>query len=101
MKYLTWLMLIVVAAALGAFAIHNHQPVTLDLWPLPWGEVRVAAFVLVLAAVFLGFVLGGLCAWIGGAASRRAARQKARALATARRELDEKRARLPAPTARA
>jgi lipopolysaccharide assembly protein A len=100
-KYLTWLMLIVVAAALGGFAIHNHQPVTLDLWPLPWGEVRVAAFVLVLAAVFLGFVLGGLCAWIGGAAARRAARQKARALATARRELDEKRARLPAPPARA
>jgi len=94
-------MLIVVAAALGAFAIHNHQPVTLDLWPLPWGEVRVAAFVLVLAAIFLGFVLGGLCAWIGGAAARRAARQKSRALATARRELDEKRARLPVPAARA
>lgn len=100
-KYLIWLMLIAAALALGAFAIHNHQAVTLDLWPLPFGEVRVAAFVLVLAAIFIGFLLGGICAWIGGAAARRAAREKARALASARRELEEKRARLPAPSARA
>lgn len=100
-KILNWLILLVVALGLGAFAMHNHQPVTLDLWPLPIGEVRVAAFVLVLAAVFLGFVIGGFCAWIGGAASRRAAREKARALAVARRELEEKRGRLPAPSARA
>ena len=100
-KILTWLILIAVALALGAFAIHNHQPVALDLWPLPLGEVRVAAFVLVLAAIFVGFVIGGLCAWIGGAAARRAAREKVRALAAARRELEEKRARLPAPSARA
>lgn len=100
MKYINWIVLIALAAVLGAFAIHNHQPVTLDLWPLPLTEVKVAAFVLVLAAVFLGFILGGLCAWIGGAASRRAARDKARALATARREIEETRARLPAPPAR-
>jgi uncharacterized integral membrane protein len=85
---------------LGAFAIHNHQSVSLDLWPLPLGEVKVAAFVLVLAAAFVGFILGGLCAWIGGATARRAAREKARALAGARRELEETRARLPAPHVR-
>ena len=101
MKYLSWIIIIALAAALGAFAIHNHHAVTLDLWPLPFGEVSVAAFVLVLAAAFIGFILGGLCAWIGGAASRRASREKARALASARRELEEKRARLPAPPARA
>jgi hypothetical protein len=95
-KYLSWIIIVVLAAVLGAFAIHNHHAVPLDLWPLPVGEVKVAAFVLVLAAAFAGFVLGGLCAWIGGAASRRAAREKARALASARRELDETRARLPA-----
>lgn len=101
MKYLGWIIVIALAAALGAFAIHNHHAVSLDLWPLPVGEVKVAAFVLVLAAAFVGFILGGLCAWIGGAASRRASREKARALASTRRELDETRARLPAPPARA
>ena len=101
MKYLSWIIVIALALGLGAFAIHNHQAVSLDLWPLPLGEVKVAAFVLVLAAVFIGFIIGGLCAWIGGAASRRAARDKARALASARRELEETRARLPAPHARA
>jgi hypothetical protein len=100
-KYLSWIIIVALAAVLGAFAIHNHHAITLDLWPLPLGEVSVAAFVLVLAAAFIGFVLGGLCAWIGGAAQRRAARDKARALASARRELEETRARLPAPQSRA
>lgn len=101
MKYISWIIVLVLAAALAAFAIHNHHAVPLDLWPLPLGEVKVAAFVLVLAAAFIGFILGGLCAWIGGAASRRASREKARALASTRRELEETRARLPAPPARA
>jgi hypothetical protein len=101
LKYLSWIIVLVLAAVLGAFAIHNHQAVSLDLWPLPVGELKVAVFVLVLAAAFIGFILGGLCAWIGGAASRRAARERARALASTRRELDETRARLPAPHARA
>lgn len=101
MKYLGWIIVIALAAALGVFAIHNHQGISLDLWPLPAGEVKVAAFVLVLIAAFAGFIAGGLCAWIGGAAGRRASREKARALATTRRELDETRARLPAPPARA
>jgi hypothetical protein len=99
-KYINWIILVALAAVLGAFAIHNHQPVALDLWPLPVAEVKVAAFVLVLVSAFAGFILGGLCAWIGGAASRRAAREKARALASARRELEETRAKLPAPPAR-
>jgi uncharacterized integral membrane protein len=98
-KYLLWVGIAILALLLGAFAIHNHQPVMLDLWPLPLGGVEVAAFVLVLAAVFLGFVIGGICAWIGGAAARRAARDKARALASTRRELEDARARLPAPPA--
>jgi uncharacterized integral membrane protein len=100
-KYISWIIVLVLAATLAAFAIHNHHAVSLDLWPLPLGEVRVAAFVLVLAAAFIGFILGGLCAWIGGAAARRASREKARALASTRRELEETRARLPAPPARA
>ncbi len=100
MKYLSWIIVIALALGLGAFAIHNHHVVSLDLWPLPLGEVKVAAFALVLAAAFIGFILGGICAWIGGAAARRAARDKARALATARRELEQKRARLPAPQTR-
>jgi uncharacterized integral membrane protein len=99
-KYINWIIVIALAIALGAFAIHNHQPVTLDLWPLPLAEVKVAAFVLVLAAAFVGFILGGLCAWIGGAAARRAAREKARALETERRKVEEMRARLPAPSTR-
>ena len=101
MKYLGWIIVIALALVLGAFAIHNHQAVVLDLWPLPFAEVKVAAFVLVLAAAFVGFILGGLCAWIGGAAARRAARDKARALALTRRQLEETRQRLPAPSARA
>ncbi len=80
MKYLGWIIVVALAAVLGVFAIHNHQAISLDLWPLPVGEVKVAAFVLVLVAAFVGFVLGGLGALIGGAAARRASREKARAL---------------------
>ena len=95
MKYVSWIIVLALAAVLAAFAIHNHHAVSLDLWPLPLGEVKIAVFVLVLAAAFIGFILGGLCAWIGGAAARRASREKARALANTRRELEETRARLP------
>jgi uncharacterized integral membrane protein len=100
-KIIGWIIALALAALLGVFAIHNHHLVSLDLWPLPFAEFRVAAFVLVLGAAFIGFILGGLCAWIGSAAARRSARSRARALADAQRELAETRAKLPARPARA
>lgn len=106
MKYVTWVIVALAALLLAAFAIHNHQPVTLDLWPLPLGEVRIALFVLVLLAAFLGFLIGGVVAWFGGGATRRAARLRGRALAETRRQLDDvrrdasARVKLPAPAAR-
>lgn len=101
MKLLIWLIVIAVAAVLAAFAINNYHTVPLDLWPLPYAEVKVAVFVLVLVAAFLGFVAGGIVAWFGGAAQRRRGRdrdrERARALAETRRELADTRAKLPAP----
>ncbi len=100
MKYFTWAIVAVAALLLTAFAIHNHQTVTLDLWPLPVGEIRIALFILVLAAAFIGFLIGGAVAWFGGGKMRRIARQRGRALSETRQQLDTVRARLPAPAGR-
>jgi uncharacterized integral membrane protein len=85
---------------LGVFAIHNHRPVALDLWPLPSGQVEVALFLLVLAAAFIGFLIGGAAAWWGGRSLRRLSRQRGSALSRTRRELEDVRKQLPAPAAR-
>ena len=100
MRFVGWLLLSALAVVLGNFAIHNHRPVPLDLWPLPGGEVEVALFLLVLAAAFAGFLIGGAVAWWGGRTLRRLARQRATALTRARRELEDTKKRLPAPAAR-
>ncbi len=99
-KLVGWALMVALALVMAAFAIHNYHRVTLDLWPLPFAEVRVALFILVLAAALIGFLAGGIVAWFGGRSVRRLARLRGRALHATRRELDETRAKLPAPTAR-
>ncbi len=99
-RLLLWALAVALALIMAAFAIHNHHRVALDLWPLPFAEVRVALFILVITAVLVGFLAGGIVAWFGGRSVRRLARQRGRALAATRRELDEARDKLPAPARR-
>ncbi len=71
--------MVVIGAVVILFAVSNRTPVTLDFWPLPF-FLPTPLYLVVLAAAFLGFIFGGLVAWISaGSARGRARREKRRA----------------------
>lgn len=77
MRVLSWLIGLPVAAVAVVFAVVNRRPVDVELWPLPW-TVALPLFVLVLGALAVGLVTGGVIVWISGARARRRARAEAR-----------------------
>lgn len=75
MRYFSWIITIPLAVIAVLFAVSNRDPLALNLWPLPY-ELTVPVFVVVLVALVVGFLAGGLVAWIGGGRYRRAARRE-------------------------
>lgn len=73
MRHLSWIVTLPIALVAISFAVSNMQPVTLALWPLP-GAVTTPVFLVVLLAMAVGFLAGGLVAWLGQHSHRRAAR---------------------------
>jgi uncharacterized integral membrane protein len=82
-RILGWVIGIVIAIVAIVFAIHNHQILTLDLWPVPF-VLTAPLFALVLASALVGLLLGWLFAWIGAGRWRRLARQRGRDIASLR-----------------
>jgi uncharacterized integral membrane protein len=62
-------------ALLVAFAIVNSQRVDLDLWA--W-TVTLPLYLLIIATLIVGVVIGGIMGWLGGAPRRRRSRERAR-----------------------
>ncbi|MGE0717448.1 MAG: lipopolysaccharide assembly protein LapA domain-containing protein [Alphaproteobacteria bacterium] len=77
MRFLFWLVAIPLIAAVVAFAVVNRGPVSLEIWPLPF-IVTVPAFLVILAALSLGLVLGALAAWVSAGMQRRELRRRGR-----------------------
>jgi uncharacterized integral membrane protein len=77
-KILTAVVLVPVAALLLIFAVANRTPVVLSLDPFspgtPAWSVQLPLFVIILAAVGVGVVVGGIADWFGQARYRREAR---------------------------
>lgn len=86
MRAVYWVVILVIAAVLGLFAASNRDPVSLGLWPLPF-LVGVPLYLVVFAAVIIGFLTGIFAAWIAGGRRRRALRQCRRRSEALAREL--------------
>jgi uncharacterized integral membrane protein len=98
-KHFSWIVTLPITVAVIVFAISNRTPVEIDLFPLPWHPV-LPAYLLVLASLFAGFLIGGAIAWLAGAAQRRRARRLAAEADLLSRELAEARRKsAPAPVA--
>ncbi len=97
MKHISWLVTLPVTLAVVVFAVSNRTPVEIDLFPMPWHPV-LPAYLLVLGSLFLGFLIGGVVAWLAGARQRRRARRLAIEADLLSRELAEAR-RKAAPAA--
>jgi uncharacterized integral membrane protein len=90
-RFLGWVIGVVAAIIAIVFAVHNHQILTLDLWPVPFA-LTAPLFALVLASVLAGLLLGWLFAWIGAGRWRRLARQRGRDIASLKATVAELRA---------
>ena len=56
-----WLIGVPAALVVVDFAVANRQPLTLELWPLPW-SLEAPAFLAVLGALGAGLVIGAAAA---------------------------------------
>ena len=79
--------MVVVLLVVIPFAVSNRDGVTVDLWPLPV-VLPTPLFVIVLGAVFFGFIAGGLVAWLNAGRTRRRARLESRRAAGLEKSLD-------------
>jgi len=94
-KRLSWIVTLPITAVAVVFAVANRQSVTLELWPFGI-SITLPLFLLVLASLLIGFLLGALVLWLSSGRARartRAAASKSsdleRELAQLRRKLAE------------
>lgn len=73
MRLLHTLLAVIFALLAISFAVSNRAVVPVSLWPLPF-EWPIPVAVVGFIGVVIGFVLGGIAAWIGAGSSRRRAR---------------------------
>ena len=95
MRYILWIITLPLVIVAAAFAVANRGLVEISLWPFE--IVTLPLYLVLLVAVFVGFLLGGLIAYFSAGASRARARE-----ARYRAEmLERENARLKRDTARA
>ncbi len=85
MKRFSWILTLPLIVVAAIFAIANREPITLDLWPFE-ASPRLPLFVILLAFLVFGLVVGGLATWLSAAPSRRRARQARQRVAELERE---------------
>ena len=77
-KVINWLILLVIAAVVVLFAVANRQRVTVNLDPLgmtsPPLTASPRAWIVALALVIVGVIVGGSAGWLRQARWRRTAR---------------------------
>ena len=85
MKRFSWILTLPLIVVAVIFAIANRKPITLDLWPFE-ASPQLPLFVILLACVVFGLVVGGLATWLSAAPARQRARQARRRVAELERE---------------
>ena len=94
MRVVYWLITLVVAIAVAAFAVSNDERIPVSLWPFI--SLEAPLYLVALLPLLLGFLMGALIAWVSGRHWRHQARLSERRIETLERELDVTRTQLPA-----
>jgi len=79
-KRFSWILTLPLIAVAVIFSIANRESVTLDLWPFEL-SLQLPLFVILLACIAFGLVVGGMATWLSAAPARRRARQARRRMA--------------------
>ncbi|MBL8832613.1 MAG: LapA family protein [Rhodospirillales bacterium] len=86
MRIIYWIFAGLLAALAGLFALGNRGDVRVDFWPLgPAFEMPV--FVALVGALYVGFGLGALIAWLAQGRTRKRAREATKRAEALAREL--------------
>lgn len=96
LRRLSFLVTIPLALIVVIFAVANRAPISVSLWPLPWA-VALPGYLIVLGSVLIGFLAGGIIAWLSGGKHRRKARRLAAETERLRAELAETKRRQQTP----
>ena len=87
-RLVSWIVMAPITLLVIVFTIENLQDVDIGLWPLE--EKRaVPLYLIVLLCILLGFIAGGVVAWISGGRRRRRARELADRHALLLRQIEE------------
>jgi len=95
-KFISWIISIPLALVIIIFSLVNRGAVTIDFWPFP-AAIGIPLFALILAALMVGILWGGMAAWLAAGRSRKRARELTRRIESAEmeiRHLEERNARL-------
>lgn len=65
LKFLSWILFLVIALVIAALSIANRETVTFSLDPLPFA-FDLPLFGLLLAAGFIGLIIGSIVTWLRG-----------------------------------
>lgn len=94
MKVLFWIIVPLLFLIVVVFAVRNHEMVEVSLWPVLLSPIALPVYAISLVALFIGFLWGGLVAWMQGSAGRSRRRALARRLEVEHRELTAAREKL-------
>jgi len=92
MKFLAWIVLLPATLVAIAFAVANRHEVAVSFDPLPFG-FEVPLYLLALAFIFLGMLIGGVSTWAKALRWRRRVAEARRQLVRIEDQLGAERAR--------
>ena len=94
-RVFSWLTMAVVGVVIILFALTNSHKTMLSLKPIfDYETPQLPFYLFVLASAFVGFVAGGLVAWISGGKTRRRARAMGRHIERLEHETTEMQAQI-------
>ena len=88
MRYIFWLLTLVLTALFIVFTVANREPVVIDFWPFEFQQSLPFSLV-VLASLLFGFVVGTFLMWLRFGAARSRARHAEHRATVMERELTE------------
>jgi uncharacterized integral membrane protein len=77
LRFLRWVLFLIVAFIVINFMVQNREPVDLILWPLPFKK-PAPLWAVIIGFLLLGFLLGAISAWLSGGGARKRVREMAR-----------------------
>ena len=88
LRFLRWVLFLLVAFIVVTFMVQNREMVEVSLWPLPFVK-PASLWSVIVGFLLLGFLIGATSAWLSGGGTRKRARDLARANAEKARQISQ------------